>query len=68
MPKVQEFNRGTLPYEIIIQSNTIINNIGSFDLKSNIGKGKCEKLINFEDIPRYLNKFIRKKYILIKEK
>lgn len=64
-PKIPEFNHSTLPYEIIIQQNTIINNLGVFNLKLNINAKKCYQLINIENIPEFLNKFISKYYILI---
>lgn len=59
-PKTADFNRGTVPYEIVIQQYTIINNIGSFDLKANIENRKLRQLVLLQDIPTFLNKFIRK--------
>jgi len=54
-----EFNQGTLPYELIIRSNTIINNLGSFDLKKVINAVQ-PKLIKLSEIPDHLNSCVRK--------
>ncbi|XP_072760985.1 uncharacterized protein [Anoplolepis gracilipes] len=52
--KVPEFNQGTLPYELIIRSNTIISNLGLFDLKKIIHSVQ-PKLIELSNIPNHLN-------------
>ncbi|XP_071642147.1 uncharacterized protein [Temnothorax longispinosus] len=52
--KVPEFNQGTLPYELIIRSNTIINNLGTFDLKTVINAIKPQ-LVNLSDVFQHLN-------------
>ncbi|XP_071642074.1 uncharacterized protein [Temnothorax longispinosus] len=46
-----EFNQGTLSYELIIRSNTIINNLGTFDLKTAIKP----QLVNLSDVFQHLN-------------
>jgi len=58
-PKVTDFNHGTLPYELIIYSNTIINNLGTFDLKTKINTIQPQ-VITFEKIPEHLNSLISK--------
>lgn len=58
-PKVQDFNQGTLPYELIIRSNTIINNIGPFDLKKAIHTVQA-RLVQLQEISEHLNSCIRK--------
>lgn len=57
--KIADLNHDTLPYELIIRSNTIINNLGIFNLKSKINAVK-PKLINIPNIPEYLGTCIRK--------
>jgi len=57
--KLSTFNQGTLPYELIIRSNTIINTLGNFDLKSSVKEVQLQ-LVNFHDIPEHLNSCICK--------
>jgi len=56
---VTDFNHGTLPYELIIYSNTIINNLGAFDLKAKINTIQPQ-IITLEKIPEHLNSLISK--------
>lgn len=57
IPKVSDFNHGTLPFELIIRSNTIINSLGEFNIKDNI-QIKHVPIIELIDIPDYLNQYI----------
>lgn len=57
--KIPEFNRGTLGYELIVRSNTIINNLGSYNLKNMI-KMIQPQLVDFCDISKYFNSCIGK--------
>jgi len=56
---VTDFNHGILSYELIIYSNTIINNLGTFDLKTKINTIRPQR-ITFEKIPEHLNSIISK--------
>ncbi|XP_071582104.1 uncharacterized protein [Temnothorax nylanderi] len=55
-PKIPDFNIGTLPYELIIRSNTVINHLGTFDIKKNISMQTEE--IQFKDVCNHLNSYI----------
>jgi len=57
-PKISEFNQSTLSYELIIRSNTFINNIGAFDLRK-INTVQLQ-LVKLADICEHLNSCIRK--------
>lgn len=61
---MSEFNHGTLPYELIIRTNTLVNNLGIFNLKTVIDAIK-PRLITLLDIPEYLNTCVRKCIITI---
>ncbi|XP_011863913.1 PREDICTED: uncharacterized protein LOC105559885 [Vollenhovia emeryi] len=58
-PKITDFNHGTLPYELIVCSNTIINILGTFDIKLNINAVQPQK-VTLTKIPEYLNSYIGK--------
>jgi len=61
---VTDYNHSTLPYELIIYSNTIINNLGTFDLKTKINTIQPQ-IITFEKIPEHLNSLISNNNIII---
>jgi len=48
-----------LPYELIIRSNTIISNLGVFNLKMKIRAVQPE-MVNFSEISEHLNSCVRK--------
>jgi hypothetical protein len=52
--KVCGFNNGTLPYELIILPNTVVNNLGIYNLKIKIDAIQ-PKEVEFLDVPEYLN-------------
>jgi len=54
-----EFNQGTLPYELIVRSNTIISNLGVFDLKMKI-RAVQPQMVDFSEISEHLNSCVRK--------
>lgn len=56
---MNNFNQGSLPFELIINSNTIINNLGVFNIKKNIHAVQTS-IIQLPNIPEYLNQYIRK--------
>lgn len=58
-PKISDFNHGTLPYELIIRSNTIVNNLGTYDLKMIINTVQ-PSIVEMSNIPNYINMYIRK--------
>jgi hypothetical protein len=45
--------------ELIIRSNTVINNLGSFDIKQNIQAIQAP-IVKLSNIPDYVNQCIRK--------
>ncbi|XP_011860161.1 PREDICTED: uncharacterized protein LOC105557513, partial [Vollenhovia emeryi] len=53
------FNQGTLPYELVVNRNTLINNLGTFDLLQVINAAQA-KLIELNSIPDHLNSCVRK--------
>ena len=44
------FNKGTLPYELIIQSNTLINCFGKYDISKKVEMKNLKVVINFDEL------------------